>query len=163
MKQKGFSLVELLIVVTVIGIIAALAVPNLIAARRYANEGSAISSLKTIQVAQETFQTTAGAGNFGDLTDLASTQAIDDTLGIGNKSGYIFLVTQTDRSALNPAIYDATAIAGTFGNTIIGTGSRNFYTNESGVLYQNRAGQNSPPSATSATDRTVVNGAPIDG
>jgi len=73
------------------------------------------------------------------------------------------LVTQTDRSALNPAIYDATAIAGTFGNTIIGTGNRNFYTNESGVLYQNRAGQNSPPSATSATDRTVVNGAPIDG
>ena len=70
-KQKGFSLIELLIVVAIILIIAAIAIPNLLRSRMAANEASAVGSLRTINTAQVTFNSTYGIG-YGALTALST-------------------------------------------------------------------------------------------
>ena len=61
-KQKGFSLIELLIVVAIILIIAAIAIPNLLRSRMAANEASAVGSVRTLNTAQVTYSTTYGVG-----------------------------------------------------------------------------------------------------
>ncbi len=106
-KQYGFSLIELLIVVAVILIVAAMAVPNLLRSRMAANEASAVGSLRSINTSQAVYQSTYGPGFASKLFDLSdggtpancvppvvptatSACLIDPSLAGGAKSGYNF-------------------------------------------------------------------------
>ena len=158
-KRSGFSLIELLIVVTVIGVIGAIAIPNLISVRRSANEASATASIRIIITAEYTYRDTVGNGNFGLMPDLVSQNTVDSLIGSGSKSGYLFTVTKNDAGGSGLSTFDVTGIPIIFGSIVTGTGARSYYTNESGSIFYNST--STPPSAVSNTDRTIANGAPI--
>src|SRR5439155_126410 len=96
-KSAGFTLIELMIVIAIIAIIAAIAIPNLIEARKGSNEAAAIGAMRTLVTAQSLFR--EGDKDHNDVLDYAQSvgslgkyNLIDDTLAHGTKQGYTFEV-----------------------------------------------------------------------
>ena len=153
-KQRGFSLIELLIVVAIILIIAAIAIPNLLRSKMAANEASAVASLRTYNTCIVEYQTTYSTDPATALSQLgpvasgsqpSSTTAdlVDSLLGASGtpvKSGYSF--TYTPVAATQVTQYTILAVP-----TSTSTGQRRFFTDQSGVIRQTTDG--STPTATS--------------
>jgi type IV pilus assembly protein PilA len=149
--QKGFSLIELLIVVAIILIIAAIAIPNLLRSRMAANESSAVGSLRTLNTAEVTYSTTYPSVGFSPLANLGgsattcatstgatSTGAclIDNVLAsTAVKSGYTFASSNLTGAPV-VVTYTMTALP-----TVVGqSGQRGFCSDQSGVIRYNAGG-----------------------
>jgi type IV pilus assembly protein PilA len=143
-NTRGFSLIELLIVVAIILIIAAIAIPDLLKSRQAANQASAVGSLRTINTSEVTYASTYTTGFSANLLQLDGTVSpstdsaaglIDSVLASGIKSGYTFVYTSypvTSGSITRIDKYSCNA------SPTQGTGNGNFYyTDESGVIRQN--------------------------
>lgn len=154
-KEGGFSLIELLIVVAIVLIVAAVAVPNLMRSRMSANEASAVASMRTVLTSEIVYSSTYTVGfsaNLPSLSDggaaancippaLPSANAaclLDSNVASGTKDGYVFTYVPTASGSTNNAFKLNADPANS------GAGQRHFYTDESDVLRVNIAAAASP-------------------
>jgi type IV pilus assembly protein PilA len=152
-KQKGFSLIELLIVVAIILIIAAIAIPNLIRSKMSANESSAVASMRTINTSCVEYSTTYNIGFPASLANLgtsgaassASADLIDSVLAGSVKAGYVFTYT-ADAADVSGTInaYTITAVPSVPG----ATGTRTFFTDQTNVIRADSSGSGASVNST---------------
>ena len=137
-NNSGFSLLELLIVVSIILIISAIAIPNLLRSRMAANEASAVGTLRTVNTACTTYNTNWGIGfpvslsylGPGKPATVTAADLVDSTVSAGTKSG--FTLTYVSGTPNNGKIWSYTITASP---VVPGqTGGRYFFTDQSGVI-----------------------------
>jgi prepilin-type N-terminal cleavage/methylation domain-containing protein len=148
-NNRGFTLIELMIVIAIIAIIAAIAIPNLIEARKGSNEAAAIGALRTMTTAQALFREgdkdkdtvlnyATAVGPQGTANTLSNTGLVDGVLGSGTKQGYLFKIVTAD-----PFTWSAQASPASPGKS----GDRYFFVDESGVI---RFATNQPATSTNS-------------
>jgi type IV pilus assembly protein PilA len=149
-RQKGFSLIELLIVVAIILVIAAFAIPALLRSKMAANQSSAVGSLRSLNTSCTSYATSYGQypaalGNLGPVgsggtPDSTSADLVDMVLASGVKSGYTFIYTPG--TANQSYSLTATPIAqGT-------TGQNMYFTDQSGVIRVDTSGAGATAAST---------------
>jgi prepilin-type N-terminal cleavage/methylation domain-containing protein len=143
-RQGGFSLIELLIVVAIIGIIAAIAIPNLLASRRAANEASAISGIRSLATAEAMYRQTVGNGtDYANMSQLLSRGMIDGVLANATtpataKSNYVYAITlSADLSNYVVGAAPATTL----------NGSRRFSADTPAVIYEDTTSVTTVPTS----------------
>lgn len=153
---RGFSLIELMIVVAIILVIASISIPNLLRSRMTAHEASAVASLRAISSACQLYAMTYGTGfpetlaqlgpgaGVGDSFGPEGADLIDEVLASGTKSGYSF--------SYRPGAADSTGFISTYSVVAVpmaigSTGQRGFYTDQTGVIRFSADG--AEPTATS--------------
>ncbi|MGA7920431.1 MAG: prepilin-type N-terminal cleavage/methylation domain-containing protein [Candidatus Acidiferrales bacterium] len=156
-RYRGFSLIELLIVVAIILIIAAIAIPNLLRAKIAANQSSAVGSLRTLSSAQAAFQSTYNDGYATSLLGLggaggtcAAPGLIDPVLAAGTKSGYTVTYANDGVAVGTGAVPSGCAAWGSTGFNFannplsVTTGTNHYCIDETGVIRQGAAALASP-------------------
>jgi prepilin-type N-terminal cleavage/methylation domain-containing protein len=160
-RQGGFTLVELLIVVTLVGVLAALSAPFLIAAKAAANEASAVGSLKAVNSGQLAFSTSCASGTFSStIANLIANRYVDQDIALAPKSGFLV--------ALAPGLGSRPGVADCGGNvTVTGyyvsavpvgqpTARRAFATSQQGVIWEDVTGvAPAEPFTANATTRPI--------